>query len=342
MRGYEEGAMKNTLSAITALIMALTMIITSSFAVLAESEVPDNTGTQTEEPHVHSYGAWTVTVNPTYFMTGTEVRTCSCGASESRPVPALTAQNQWVSDGVSLYYFGSSGIPVTGWVKMKPYGGSSTKWCYFSQTGAFVKSIKKNTRRKWVKAGGYKFYFTRKKKPAGYGFNLINGKLYHMNKFGAVMYGTFKAEDGKTYTTAKNGTISGLAYYRARYKTFVLVDISEQKIWCYKDGKQALKAGVVTGRKGKYDTPTGRYSVRSKGRHVDLVGPTWRSHVSYWMAFIGSAYGLHDATWRSSKQFSNRRTYLHSGSHGCINLSPRTAAKLYGLVHVGTPVIVQN
>ena len=121
-----------------------------------------------------------------------------------------------------------------------------------------------------------------------------------------------------------------------------LVDISEQRIWCYKNGKQALKSDVVTGHKGRHDTPTGTFRVRSKLRNIDLVGPTWRSHVSYWMAFIGSSYGLHDATWRSSAQFSNHKTYRTNGSHGCINLRPKTAAKLFNLVKVGTPVIVQR
>ena len=295
-----------------------------------------------EIPHVHSYGGWTTTVNPTYFGNGTMVRRCSCGATETQSIPKLTARNTWISYGGNLYYFGSNGSPVTGWVKMKPYKSKKVKWCYFTQAGAYVKNINKNTRNKWVKAGGYKFYFTKKRKPAGYGFNYIKKKLYHMNSFGAVMYGTFKASDGNTYTTSKSGTISGLAYYKYKYKTFVLVDISEQTIWYYQNGKQKLKSDVVTGTRGRTPTPTGTFKVRSKLKNINLVGPTWSSHVSYWMAFKGSSYGLHDASWRSSKQFSNHKTYLSNGSHGCVNLRPAFAATLYSSVKRGTTVIIQN
>lgn len=295
-----------------------------------------------EIPHTHSYGAWTVTVKPTYFKTGKRVRKCNCGATETQTIAKLTAKNKWISEGGKLYYFGSNGNPVKGWVKMKPYKSKKVKWCYFTQEGAYVKNINKNTRNKWVNAGGYRFYFTKKRKPAGYGFNYIKKKLYHMNSFGAVMYGTFKASDGNTYTTSKSGTINGLAYYKYKYKTFVLVDISEQTIWFYKNGKQKLKSDVVTGTRGRTPTPTGTFKVRSKLKNINLVGPTWSSHVSYWMAFKGSSYGLHDASWRSSKQFSNHKTYLNNGSHGCVNLRPAFAATLYSSVKRGTTVIIQN
>ena len=293
-------------------------------------------------PHTHSYGGWTTTVNPTYFIDGIRVRTCSCGATETQTIPKLTAKNQWVSDGGNLYYFGSNGSPVKGWVKMKPYKKKKVKWCYFTQSGAYVKNISKNTRNKWVKAGGYKFRFTKKKKPAGPGFITVGKKLYHMNSFGAVMYGTFKANDGNTYTTAKDGSLSGLPFYKVKYKTFILIDISDQTIWYYQNGKQKLKSDVVTGTKGVTPTPTGTFKVRSKQRNIDLVGPTWNSHVSYWMAFKGSSYGMHDATWRTSKQFSNHKTYLSNGSHGCVNLRPAFAEKLYKTVKKGTTVIIQK
>ncbi len=295
-----------------------------------------------EIPHVHSYGAWVTTVYPTYLAEGTMVRTCACGATETQSIPKVAAYNTWISDGGSLYYLDSYSNPVRGWVKMKPYKSKKVKWCYFTQDGVYVKSINKNTRNKWVNAGGYRFYFTKKRKPAGYGFNYIRKKLYHMNSFGAVMYGTFTASDGNTYTTAGNGTIKGTAYYKYKYKSFVLIDISEQTIWFYKNGAVKLKSDVVTGTRGRTNTPTGTFKIRSKKKNINLVGPTWNSHVNYWMAFKGSSYGLHDASWRTSKQFSNHKTYLTNGSHGCVNLRPDVAASLYGMVRKGTPVIIQQ
>lgn len=295
-----------------------------------------------EIPHTHSYGEWTVTVKPTYFKTGKKVRKCSCGETQTQTVAKLTAKNKWIKDNNKWYYFGSNGKVYSGWQKMKARGTNTVKWLYFTPTGIYWKSVSINTKNKWVYAGGYKFYFTKYKKPAGPGFNFVNSKLYHMNKLGGVMYGKFKAKDGYTYTTAKDGTINGVPYYRIRYKTFVLVDISDQTIWYYQNGKQKLKSDVVTGTKGRTPTPTGVFKVRSKLRNINLVGPTWNSHVRYWMAFKGSAYGLHDASWRTSKQFSNHKTYLKNGSHGCVNLGPSFAGKLYNSVKRGTVVIIRK
>ena len=45
--------------------------------------------TPTNPPHTHSWSAWTQTKAPTCTEPGTETRTCSCGATETRPVNAL-------------------------------------------------------------------------------------------------------------------------------------------------------------------------------------------------------------------------------------------------------------
>lgn len=322
----------------------LMLIFTSAMAVFAETGTTQNTGAGSEgEPaHTHAWSAWTVTVSPTPFAAGSQVRTCSCGASETAAIPQLTGRNQWVIYGGQKYYFGKNGTAYRGWHKMKPYNAKKTKWCYFSQEGVYTKSVKKNTKNKWVRAGGYKFYFSKKKKPMGKGFHTIKKSLYYMNSFGAVMIGTFKASDGKTYTTASNGAINGLDYYKHKYKTFVLVDISDQTLWYYKKGKKVIKTDVVTGTRGVHDTPTGSFRVRSKQRNINLTGPTWNSHVNYWMAFLGGSYGLHDASWRTSRQFSNHKTYMSNGSHGCVNMRPSVAAKLYANITIGTRVIVQN
>ena len=46
--------------------------------------------------------------------------------------------------------------------------------------------------------------------------------------------------------------------------------------------------------------------------------------------------GIHDASWRS--KFGDQ-IYLTSGSHGCINVPPEIAKKLYDVLEVGTPVV---
>ena len=57
--------------------------------------------------------------------------------------------------------------------------------------------------------------------------------------------------------------------------------------------------------------------------------------MNYWMPFLGNAYGLHDASWRS--RFGGS-IYSYAGSHGCINLPREKAAELFDLVNVGDKV----
>ena len=107
-----------------------------------------------------------------------------------------------------------------------------------------------------------------------------------------------------------------------------------------------MNTACVTGLEGsaKRRTPCGFYYVYMKQRERDLKGeidpetgePSYVSHVSYWMPFY-YGYGLHDASWRGSFGGS---IYTYSGSHGCVNLPTKSAAKMYEVLEVGTPVYV--
>ena len=63
----------------------------------------------------------------------------------------------------------------------------------------------------------------------------------------------------------------------------------------------------------------------------------YASFVYYWIAFKGTAYGLHHATWRSS---FGGKIYKTNGSHGCINMPYYNAQQLYSMVTIGTPVYI--
>ena len=83
-------------------------------------------------------------------------------------------------------------------------------------------------------------------------------------------------------------------------------------------------------------TPTGVYRLKSIERDSILVGEDYRTPVSYWMPFNGGV-GMHDANWRGSFGGS---IYLGGGSHGCINLPPSIASKIFENISVGYPIIV--
>ncbi|MDE6851498.1 MAG: L,D-transpeptidase, partial [Lachnospiraceae bacterium] len=114
------------------------------------------------------------------------------------------------------------------------------------------------------------------------------------------------------------------------------VDLTGQRVFFVKNGKKVLETDCVTGNEARGNgTPQGTYGITYKQRDATLKGETYRTPVDYWMPFNGGI-GLHDADWRS--RFGGT-LYKYSGSHGCVNLPPAAAAKLFGMLEKGTPVI---
>jgi lipoprotein-anchoring transpeptidase ErfK/SrfK len=124
--------------------------------------------------------------------------------------------------------------------------------------------------------------------------------------------------------------------------TYVFVSISKQHLTYFVDGKAKMDCPVVTGNAGNHGTPRGTFRLVYKSRNQVLRGTEdngdeYQSFVSYWMPFIGSSYGLHDASWRS--EFGGN-IYQGGGSHGCVNMPPSSAAQLYEMIEPGTPVLI--
>ena len=94
---------------------------------------------------------------------------------------------------------------------------------------------------------------------------------------------------------------------------------------------------MVTGLPYGFATPTGLYHVVSLERDCWLTGPDFNVFVKYWVGFIGTLYGLHDASWRS--EFGGER-YKTNGSHGCVNMPDAPIRAIYENVQVGTPVLI--
>ena len=126
------------------------------------------------------------------------------------------------------------------------------------------------------------------------------------------------------------------------YNCLVLTDISEQRLMCFVNGNLKLDADVITGTKGKYDTPIGTYSVYNKARNTHLRGSGWDYDIDAWIGFIGRQYGFHDAWWVDDSLFDTHKQYLRNGSHGCVNMRTKDVLALYDMVKTGTPVIIKN
>ena len=127
--------------------------------------------------------------------------------------------------------------------------------------------------------------------------------------------------------------------------TYIEVDVTNQHLYYYMDGKLFLDTDVVTGLESDYDrkTPSGVFAIFNLMENQTLGSLTavdenqrYSSHVDYWMPFYES-YGMHDASWR---EYFGGDIYTYAGSHGCVNMPPEYAKKLFQNLDVWTPVIV--
>ena len=121
--------------------------------------------------------------------------------------------------------------------------------------------------------------------------------------------------------------------------TYLEVSIPDQHWWYYKDGEVALESDCVTGLDSDPSrrTETGLTYIINMGQDVILKGSSWETHVDYWMAINYDGEGVHDASWRGS---FGGDIYKYNGSHGCVNTPYDKVQELYGMITVGTPVIV--
>ena len=127
--------------------------------------------------------------------------------------------------------------------------------------------------------------------------------------------------------------------------TYIEVDITNQHVYYYMDGKLFTDTDCVSGLESDYDrrTPSGCFAIFNLETNQTLGSLTsiyeeqrYESHVDYWMPFYES-YGMHDASWREN---FGGEIYKEYGSHGCVNLPPEAAKKIFENLDVWTPVLV--
>ena len=111
------------------------------------------------------------------------------------------------------------------------------------------------------------------------------------------------------------------------------VDLSQQRMEVYTDGRKHHVWAVSTGRDG-WNTPPGRYYPFALTRQY--YSSRWNMNLPYLISISRDGIAIH-GTELSSKLGSR-------ASHGCIRLSVSNAARLYGLVQkygmANTEVIV--
>jgi hypothetical protein len=121
----------------------------------------------------------------------------------------------------------------------------------------------------------------------------------------------------------------------------IVVDLSEQELTAYASGSVFMREAVSTGR-ALFPTPRGTFPVYKMmpsrymqgpipniaDQHYDLPGVPWNLYFTYQGAVIHGAY------WHN--QFGQ------PWSHGCVNLPPEQAEKLYQWAELGTEVVVKD
>lgn len=124
-------------------------------------------------------------------------------------------------------------------------------------------------------------------------------------------------------------------------KTYVEIDISDQKMRYYENDKKVLSTDVVTGSQEK-PTHIGLYNVYQKCPNYTMHGlnNAYEVTVSYAIKYNQTDLEyIHDASWRS--EFGGT-IYKEDGSHGCINTPYQKTKTLYNKVALQTPVLVHK
>jgi lipoprotein-anchoring transpeptidase ErfK/SrfK len=122
----------------------------------------------------------------------------------------------------------------------------------------------------------------------------------------------------------------------------IIVDRSEQKLYAYDGNDLFMEIPISTGL-ALTPTPRGTFTVYKKtpsrymqgplpglpsDQYYDLPGVPWNLYFTQQGAVIHGAY------WHNS--------FGHPYSHGCVNLLPSDAEKLYSWAPIGTTVIVRD
>jgi L,D-transpeptidase catalytic domain len=108
------------------------------------------------------------------------------------------------------------------------------------------------------------------------------------------------------------------------------VDLSRQTLYAFQNDRVVMSFPVSTGK--WYPTPTGTFHIWVKLRYTRMTGGTGADfydlpNVPYVMFFYndqvgkGRGFSLHGAYWHNN--------FGYPMSHGCVNISPANAGKLY-------------
>lgn len=130
-----------------------------------------------------------------------------------------------------------------------------------------------------------------------------------------------------TYDVARRLASTDTSDCRAGSGTTFCVDLTNQTVWVMRSGKVVMDPTVTRTGMAGYATVSGSYAINYRNKRE------WSNPYEVWMPLWQRFYG--------GMGFHQTTTYLHNksiGSHGCVNLLPADAQRLWELGSVGTHV----
>ncbi|GDX61895.1 hypothetical protein LBMAG33_2050 [Candidatus Levyibacteriota bacterium] len=133
------------------------------------------------------------------------------------------------------------------------------------------------------------------------------------------------------YVSNKNNIHTVLGNTTSIGEKHIFIDLDTQQLYAYEDKIQVYAFPVSTGKWGK--TPTGTFRIWIKIRNAHMEGGSGDDYynlynVPYTMFFSNEnvdaslGFSIHGAYWHNN--------FGYPMSHGCINLRPEDAEKIYG------------
>lgn len=123
----------------------------------------------------------------------------------------------------------------------------------------------------------------------------------------------------------------------------IVVNLSQQWMYVYQDGKEVFNAAVMTGRPS-LATPTGTYHIFARLSPTTFYSPwpqgspNWYppTHINYALEWKEGGFFLHDSWWHTV--YGPGTNGWQWGSHGCVSMPVSAAAWLYNWASIGTTV----